>query len=79
MSHGFEGEGSNKVVADALGISEEDVEQYVTLDTNESDDGLVYSHIAIFSDATPQEVLEAAGVGDDLWVDLGPNIFDEEE
>ncbi|MEB2870252.1 hypothetical protein [Pseudomonas rhizosphaerae] len=79
MSHGFEGEGKNQVLAEALGISEEDAEQYVTIDTNESDDGLIYGYIAIFDDSTPQAVLDAAGVGRDRSVDLGPNVFDEEE
>lgn len=79
MGHGFEGEASNRSVAEALGISEESVEQYVTIDTNESEDGLIYSYIANFDSATPRDVLEAAGVNDDFSVDLGPNIFDEEE
>ncbi len=79
MSHGFEGEQSNRTLANALGISEEHAEQYVTIDTNESDDGLVYSYIATFHESTPKEILEAAGVGDDLTVELGPNVFDEEE
>ncbi|WOE77514.1 hypothetical protein RZO07_19600 [Pseudomonas protegens] len=77
MSHGFEGDADNSAVARALGISEEDVDNYVTIDTNESDDGLVYNYIAVFSDSTPREVLEAAGVGeDDLSVELSVNIFD---
>ena len=79
MSHGFEGEASSKSIADTLGISEEDFEQYVTIDTNESNDGQVYSYIAIFDKSTPQSVLDAAGVGDDFSLDLGLNIFDEEE
>ncbi|MDD1966143.1 hypothetical protein NPS29_12510 [Pseudomonas putida] len=79
MGHGFEGEANNKALAEALGISEEEIEQYVTVDTNESDDGLIYSYIATFHDSTPKSVLEAAGVGDDLTVELSPNVFDEEE
>ncbi len=80
MGHGYEGEASNSAVAKALGISEEDVDNYVTIDTNESDDGLVYNYIAVFNDATPPRVLAAAGVGDDdLSVELSVNFFDEEE
>jgi len=43
----------------------------VTIDTNESDDGHVYNYIAVFNEATPPEVLAAAGVGeDDLSIEL---------
>lgn len=80
MGHGYEGEAGNSAVAKALGISEEDVDNYVTIDTNESDDGLVYNYIAVFNEATPPEVLAAAGVGeDDLSAELSVNVFDEEE
>lgn len=79
MGHGFEGDADHSAVASALGISEEDVENYVTIDTNESDDGLIYSYIAVFSESTPLEVLQAAGVDeDDLSVELSVNIFDKE-
>lgn len=79
MSHGFEGDEGNEVLAAELGISVDQVEQYVTLETNESDDGLLYGYIARFDESTPPEILKAAKAGSDLGVDLGPNIFDEEE
>lgn len=79
MSHGFEGEESNDVIARALGITEEQVDQYVTLNQNESDDGLLYSYIAEFDESTPLKVRQTAGAGDGFSVDLGPNVFDEEE
>lgn len=80
MGHGYEGEAGNSAIAKALGITEDDVDNYVTIDTNESDDGLIYNYIAVFDEATPVEVLKAAGVGeDDLSVELSVNTFDEEE
>ncbi len=79
MSHGFEGDGSNDMLARMLDISVEDVENYVTLDTNESDEGQLYSYVAIFDRSTPQHVLEAAGAEGSYSVQLSVNIFDEEE
>lgn len=79
MSHGNEGEGSSQVLAEKLGITVEEVEQYVTLSTNESDDGLVYGYIVILDPSTPLDVLKKAGANSDRTVDLGPNIFDKEE
>lgn len=80
MGHGYEDDAGSSAVAKALGISEEDVDNYVTIDTNESEDGLVYNYIAIFDESTPPGVLAAAGVGEDeLSVELSVNIFDEEE
>lgn len=79
MSHGFEGDEKNDVIAKVLGITAEQVEQYVTIDTNESDDGMLYSYIATFDDSTPLEIRQAAGAGGDYSVELGPNAFDEEE
>lgn len=80
MSHGFEGDGQSDAVAKILGITAEQAEQYVTIDTNESDDGLIYNYIAVFDEATPSEVLEAAGASaGDLSVEISINAFDEEE
>lgn len=79
MSHGFEDEASNDVLARMLDISVEDVENYVTLDTNESDDGQLYSYVAVFDRATPKNVLEAAGAEGSYSVQLSVNIFDEED
>ena len=80
MSHGFEGDEKSDVIGKILGITAEQAEQYVTIDTNESDDGLIYNYIAVFDEATPPEVLEAAGVSaGDLSVEISVNDFDEEE
>ena len=79
MSHGFEGDEGNEVLAAELGISVDQVEQYVTLEANESDDGLLYGYTVRFDDATPPDIRGAAGAGEGFTVDLGPNIFDEEE
>lgn len=70
---------SNAVAAEALGISIEDVENYVTFEPNESDDGELYSYIAVFDESTPLEVRQAAGLGDGFSIDLGPNAFAVEE
>lgn len=70
---------SNAAVAEVLGISIEDVESYVTIDANESDDGALYGYIANFSESTPLNVRQAAGLGDGFSIDLDPNVFDEEE
>lgn len=78
MSHGFEGDAQSDAVSKILGITAEQAEQYVTIDTNESDDGLIYNYIAVFDEATPREVLEAAGA-DGLSVEISVNAFDEEE
>lgn len=79
MSHGFEGEQSSEKLAQELGISVEDVDAYVTITTNESNDGLVYDYLATFDPSTPREILEAAGAAGDHSVSLGVNFFDEEE
>lgn len=79
MSHGFEGDEQSDAIARILGITAEQVEQYVTIDTNESDEGMLYSYIATFDESTPLEVRQAAGAGDGYSLDLGPNVFDEEE
>ena len=79
MSHGFEGDEGNEILADVLSISEDHVERYVTLEANESDDGLLYGYTARFDDSTPLDIRQAAGAGDGFTVELGPNTFDEEE
>lgn len=79
MSHGFEGDFDSQAVADELEISAEDVEQYVTIERNESDDGNLYGYDAVFSRDTPLEIRQAAGAGDSFMVRMGPNVFDEEE
>ncbi|HDS1779418.1 TPA: hypothetical protein QEM49_003966 [Pseudomonas putida] len=79
MSHGFEGEIGSAKIAKLLGISVDDADAYVTIDTNESDDGLVYSYIANFDRSTPKSVLEVAGAEGTYFVELSANAFDEEE
>ncbi|WP_339477374.1 hypothetical protein [Pseudomonas sp. RL_5y_Pfl2_69] len=79
MSHGFEGDEGNETLARELSISVDQVEQYVTLEANESDDGLLYGYTVRFEDSTPLDIRQAAGAGDGFTVDLGPNVFDEEE
>lgn len=79
MSHGFEGEIGDAAVARKLGISVDDYNSYVTIDTNESDDGLIYSYIVTFDKSTPVAVLEAAGASGDYTLELSANAFDEEE
>lgn len=79
MSHGFEGDEGNEALAAELGISVDQVEQYTTLEANESDDGLLYGYTVRFDDETPLAIREAAGAGEGFTVELSPNIFDEEE
>lgn len=51
-------EETNKELASDLGISYEDFcELDYVIDTNESSDGLVYSHVITFSDNSPQGIL----------------------
>lgn len=51
-------EETNKELASDLGISYEDFcELDYVIDTNESSDGLVYSHVITFLDNSPQEIL----------------------
>lgn len=68
---------SNATLAEVLGVSIEDVENYVTIDTDQSDDGALYGYIANFAESTPLDVRQAAGLGDGFSIDLGPNIFAE--
>lgn len=79
MGHGYEGEASNKKIADALGISEDDLDAYASVGINESDDGHPYSYVVTFDPSTPAEVREAAGAGDGYSVHVGLNVFEEEE
>ena len=72
-------EASNKRIAEILGISEDDASSYVTIDTNASDDGLVYNYIAVFDESTPAHVLEAAGADEGRSAQISVNAFDEEE
>ncbi|MEG0858653.1 MAG: hypothetical protein RSG79_03620 [Pseudomonas sp.] len=69
---------SNAVAAEVLGISVEDVERYVTIDANESDEGVLYGYIASFCESTPLDVRQAAGLGDGFSIDLDPGVFDDE-
>lgn len=46
-------------IAEELGITYEELCQLdFEIDTNESNDGLVYEHIITFSDSSPQEILD---------------------
>ena len=62
-----------------LGISESDLEQLdYDVQTNESNDGLIYDYMLTFDDACPPEILEKIeGLSDDntRWVSV--NAFDE--
>ena len=79
MSHGFEGEDSDERLAELLGIPQDAVDAYVTLDLNQSDDGHPYSYTASFSPDTPADIREAAGAGDGFIVHLSLNSFDSPE
>lgn len=51
-------ESANRLLAVELGISYEELCQLEwDIDTNESDDGLVYEHIVTFSESSPTEIL----------------------
>lgn len=62
-----------------LGISESDLKQLdYEVQTNESNDGLIYDYILTFDDACPPEILEKIeGLSDDNTVWVSVNAFDE--
>lgn len=62
---------ANVKIAKVLGISVEDVEQYVELDEQENGTGVIVN----FHPSTPLSVREAAGAGDGFTLNLGPNAF----
>lgn len=66
----------NATVAEVLGISIEDVENFVTIDKDASEDGALYGYIASFAESTPLNVRHAAGLGDGFSIDLAPDVFD---
>lgn len=62
-----------------LGISESDLKQLdYEVQTNESNDGLIYDYILTFDDACPPEILEKIeGLSDDDTIRVSVNAFDE--
>lgn len=66
-----------KALAEASGMSEAEVEQWVIDDYPEaSDDGLVYGHIIELSDEAPAELIERLG---GTSINVGPIGQDEDE
>lgn len=68
----------NRVLAEFLGISYEELcECEWDYDTNESKDGLIYSHLVCFRDSSPIQVLnKIKEIGDNLIVEIDPGTFD---
>lgn len=66
-------------LAAELGISDSDLEQLsYEIQTNESNDGLIYDYILTFDESCPQEILETIeGLSDDNTIRVSVNAFDE--
>ncbi|MCI5208484.1 MAG: hypothetical protein D3910_06755 [Candidatus Electrothrix sp. ATG2] len=73
-------EASDRKLAAELGISYEELcELEWDIDTNESDDGLVYSYVVTFSDSSPKDILDKVdGLEDGRVVYLSPSAFSDE-
>ena len=72
-------EESNKKLAEILGIEYDDL---IQLDwevyTNESKDGLIYSHLLQFNEDSPKNILDKIeGLDQDYTIHLEPGIFEE--
>lgn len=66
-----------KAVADALGITLEEFDQWVESDwPDTSDEGVPYGHVVNFRKDTPASVLGKVPGLDGLTVNLGPISFD---
>lgn len=66
-----------QALADALGISKDEVDQWVTDDYPEaSGDGLIYGHVVEISEDAPADLIKKLG-GTSL--NIGPLQVDEEE
>lgn len=66
-------------LATELGISDEDLEQLsYEVQTNESNDGLIYDYILTFDESNPPEFLEQIkGLSDNNTIRISANAFDE--
>lgn len=71
---------ADKSLASQLGISYDDLCQLDwEVDTNESNDGLIYEHIIRFNDNSPKEILnKIIGLEDGLLVRILPSYLDEQ-
>ncbi|PHM11081.1 hypothetical protein [Nostoc sp. 'Peltigera malacea cyanobiont' DB3992] len=70
---------ANQKLASELGISyDELLELEWDIDTNESDDGLIYEYIVTFSEESPKKILnKIEGIEDGYIVRLQPSSFEE--
>ncbi|MEH2209184.1 hypothetical protein [Nostoc sp.] len=70
---------ANQKLASELGISYDDLlELEWDIDTNESDDGLIYEYIVTFSEESPKKILnKIEGIEDGNIVRLQPSSFEE--
>ncbi len=72
-------EAFDRKLAVELGISYEELcELEWDIDTNESDDGLVYSYIVTFSDSSPKDILDKVDGLEDGRVVLSLSAFSDE-
>jgi hypothetical protein len=71
---------ADKNLALQLGISYDDLCQLDwNIDTNESNDGLVYEYIIRFNDNSPKEILnKISDLEEDLSIRLPPSDLDEQ-
>lgn len=75
------GQRQQNPLAEELGISDSDLEQLsYDVQTNESNDGLVYDYILIFDESCSPEILETIeGLSEDNTIRVSVNAFDEPE
>lgn len=73
--------GRIKNIAMSIGVKFSELEEvfdFCEIQTNESEDGLIYSYILEFDDECPKEFLnKVEGLNNGTWIYLSPNIFDE--
>jgi hypothetical protein len=70
---------ANQKLASELGISyDELLELEWDIDTNESNDGLIYEYIVTFSEESPKKILnKIEGIEEGYIVRLPPSSFEE--
>ncbi|MBL6987852.1 MAG: hypothetical protein ISR72_12615 [Methylobacter sp.] len=72
---------ADRHLASELGMTYEELcELEWDIDTNESNDGLVYEYIVTFTDSSPRNILDKIeGLEDGRVVRLSPSVFVDED